>query len=214
MDKPITGMRREYSLQGLLERDAGDDPFKLFDTWFDAAVKHGGLEPNAMSLATVGADGHPTTRVVLLKGYDARGFVFYTNYLSRKAVEIDARPYVGLCFWWADLERQVRIDGPASKVTPAESDDYFTTRPRLTQLAAWASNQSEVVPDRDVLEHRMAQLEREYLGKPIPRPPHWGGYRVAPEVFEFWQGRNYRLHDRLRYRLGKNGTWVRERLSP
>jgi pyridoxamine 5'-phosphate oxidase len=166
-----------------------------------------------MTLATASGDGKPSARVVLLKGYDERGFVFYTNYEGRKASELEANPLCALLFYWGELERQVRIEGRASRISNEESDAYFTSRPRGSRLGAWASEQSRSVEDRNILEERVKALEAEYEGREIPRPPFWGGYRVEPEVIEFWQGRENRLHDRLVYRR-TGGRWKMERLQP
>jgi pyridoxamine 5'-phosphate oxidase len=214
MDKPIADLRTEYALTELDEAHADPDPLRQFDAWFDAAVRSCGLEPNAMSLATVDAAGRPAVRIVLLKGYDGRGLVFYTNYDSRKGRELANNPRAAACFWWPELERQVRIEGRVERISPAESDAYFATRPRASQLAAAASPQSDVVPSRAPIERKLAELERQYEHQSVPRPANWGGYRLIPDVFEFWQGRQKRLHDRLHYASGSDGTWVRTRLAP
>ena len=210
----IAYLRREYRNHGLTEKDAPRNPLPLFEKWFKEALKVRALDPNAMALATVSAGNQPTLRTVLLKGYDSQGFVFYTNYLSQKGKDLAARPDAGLLFFWPQLSRQVRIEGGVKKVPAWESDEYFATRPRLSQLSAWASDQSRVIPGRRLLEKRMAELEKKYKGRAIPRPPHWGGYRVAPRLMEFWKGRPSRLHDRLVYRRIAGGRWKRERLSP
>lgn len=171
-------------------------------------------EPTALTLATADAGGRPSARIVLLKDHDQRGFVFYTNYQSRKGRELQANPHAALVAFWPELERQVVITGAVTKVTAAESDEYFGTRPRGSQVGAWASEQSEVIAGRETLESRVAEFERRYAGQDVPRPPHWGGYRLAPEALDFWQGRPDRLHDRLRYRRGSDGRWVIERLAP
>ncbi len=214
MDKPVGHLRKEYTLRALRERDADPDPLRQFDLWFDEAVRSGLTEPNGMTLATVDAAGRPAARIVLLKGYDQRGFVFYTSYESRKARELDVNPRAALCFWWPELERQVRIEGTVEKTSAEESDSYFRSRPRESQLGAWVSDQSAVIAGREVLEQRLAELEAQYAGSEIPRPPRWGGYRLVPDMIEFWQGREARLHDRLRYRRGSGDTWLMERLSP
>jgi pyridoxamine 5'-phosphate oxidase len=171
------------------------------------------LDPHAMALSTVGPSGKPSSRMLLLKGLDKKGFVFFTNYLSRKGKDLVRRPQASLLFFWAQLGLQVRVEGRARRVTPKESEGYFATRPRGSQLSAWASRQSSTVPSRDVLEARMRELERLYHGKPVPRPPHWGGYRLIPSSIEFWSGRRNRLHDRLLYRR-KGTAWTRVRLAP
>lgn len=190
-------------------------PWPLFEAWLERAVQADLPEPTAMTLATVAAAGTPSARVVLLRGWDERGFRFYTNYLSRKGEELAATPAAALVFFWAPLQRQIRIEGSVAKVTPAESDAYFRTRPRGHRLGALASPQSRVLPDRSVLEIAMADLERRYgETEDVPRPEWWGGYRVEPVLIEFWQGRANRLHDRLLYRRGADAGWARERLAP
>ena len=214
MDKPISGIRREHALRGLSEAAADPDPFKQFDAWFDEVFKANLPDPNAMTLATVGADGQPAARVVLLKGFNRDGFVFYTNYESRKGRELVENPRVAACFWWSKLDRQVRIEGTVERLSEEESDAYFETRPRESQLAAWASKQSTALKNRKELEQRFADVTSRYKNKPVSRPPHWGGFRIRPTVIEFWQGRRQRLHDRLCYRRAGDGKWVRERLAP
>ena len=192
-----------------------NDPFAEFDRWLAAAEASGDPEPNAMTLATVGADGRPSARTVLLRGIDPRGFRFFTNRRSRKGRELAVNPSCALVFRWAALQRQVCVTGRAEELGDEESDAYFATRPRGHRLGAWASDQSTVIPSRDVLEERLAELEATYPGD-VPRPPHWGGYVVVPDTFELWEGRPNRLHDRLRYRRdgGGDGGWVVERLAP
>lgn len=208
-------LRHEYRQAGLNETVVPNTPISLFKDWFDEAVKADLREPNGMALATASADGRPSVRIVLLKDYDAAGFVFFTNYVSRKGLDIGANPHAAATFWWPELERQVRIEGKIAPVSAAESDAYFYSRPRGSQLGAWASPQSRPIPDRDLLERNMHALKTRYdAGKEIPRPHHWGGMRLSPAVIEFWQGRPSRLHDRLRYRLVDDGRWVRERLAP
>ena len=207
-------LRKEYTRAGLTEADAASDPIEQFRSWFDEALAAGLHEPNAMTLATATPEGRPSARVVLLKGFDERGFVFYTNYEGRKGGELEANPYCSLVFYWGELERQVRVEGRASRVSEEDSDEYFGSRPRGSQLGAWASEQSRPVEGRGALEERLRGLEAEYEEREVPRPSFWGGYRVEPEVIEFWQGRENRLHDRLVYRRSDNGEWGRERLQP
>jgi pyridoxamine 5'-phosphate oxidase len=210
----LSELRREYTLAGLKESDVNPNPFKQFDTWFQQALAVGLPEPNAMTLATATLDGKPSARIVLLKGFDERGFVFFTNYESQKGRELSANPEVALVCYWMELERQVRISGRASRVSAEESEEYFQSRPLGSQLGAWASQQSQVIDGRKTLEDRLEQLTQEYQAKPVPLPPYWGGYRVAPDMLEFWQGRPNRLHDRLRYTLQRGNNWRIERLSP
>ena len=200
----------------LLETDLDKSPFRQFQRWFEEAQqKQGEAYPaEAMTVSTSGMDGIVSSRVALLKGIDERGFVFYTNYNSRKAKQLSDNPRISLCFYWPLLERQVRIDGVAVKTTAEESDAYFATRPRGSQLGAWASNQSAVIPGRGDLDQRFRELEANYGDRPVPRPPHWGGYRIIPIEIEFWQGRADRLHDRFVYRLREPKDWIIERLSP
>jgi pyridoxamine 5'-phosphate oxidase len=208
-----SSLRKEYTRAGLDKADLDPDPIVQFHEWFQKVIDADLHEPNAMILATATAEGKPSARTVLLKGYDERGFVFYTNYEGRKAKEIEANPTCALLFYWGELERQVRIEGRASRLSGEESDAYFAGRPRGSRLGAWASEQSRPVEDRSVLEERVRALEAEYDGRRIPRPPFWGGYRVEPQEIEFWQGRENRLHDRLVYRR-EDGAWRIERLQP
>jgi pyridoxamine 5'-phosphate oxidase len=208
----IADLRQEYMRAGLSEAQADADPLRQFERWFEDALRAKLPLPNAMTLATVTPSGAPSARIVLLKGLEQGGFVFYTNYLSRKGRELERNARACLVLLWSDLERQVRIDGTVQKVTVEESDAYYATRPLGARHSAWASAQSETVPAREILETAMAQTRARHGEKP-PRPPHWGGYRVIPLEIEFWQGRSDRLHDRLRYR--RAGTsWTIERLSP
>lgn len=210
----IADLRKEYTRLGLNEADAATDPFTQFRAWFDAALQANLPEPNAMTLATATPDGVPSARVVLLKGVDERGFVFFTNYESRKGNELAANPHAALVFYWPELERQVRIEGDVERVSAEESDAYFQSRPFGSRIGAWASAQSRPIEGRAWLEQRVAELEARYADGDIPRPPYWGGYRVIPRAVEFWQGRPSRLHDRLRYTRQDDGSWRIERLSP
>jgi pyridoxamine 5'-phosphate oxidase len=206
-------LRREYAREGLSESAAHDDPLIQFDRWFSQALGASVLEPNAMTLATIDAEGMPSARIVLLKGFDARGFVFFTNYDSHKGKELAKTPRAALVFFWPELERQVRIVGAVERVSRDESEIYFHSRPPGSQLGAWASEQSAVIASRQVLEDRLVALEEQYRGREVPVPPHWGGFRVVPKTIELWQGRPNRLHDRLLYtRDGE--SWRRERLAP
>lgn len=200
-------------LDELSEHAAGIEPFALFKTWYEHAVNAGLPLPEAMTLATATPEGAPSARMVLLRGFDERGFVFYTNYLSRKSRELASNPRAALVLHWAELHRQVRIEGTVERVTEAESADYFASRPHGSRLGAHVSPQSEVVPDREFLEKRFADLLREFPDF-VPRPEHWGGYRVLPARIEFWQGRESRLHDRICFRTDGTGGWIRERLAP
>ncbi|WP_119153010.1 pyridoxamine 5'-phosphate oxidase [Caldimonas tepidiphila] len=210
--KRIADLRKSYELAELDEQHALEGPFEQFRAWFREALDSGIPEPNAMTVATVGPGGRPSTRIVLVKGFDERGFVWYTNYDSRKGRELAANPFAALQFHWIELERVVRIEGRVEKTSEQESDEYFHSRPLDSRIGAWASPQSEVIGSRTVLVANAAKYGTRFALNP-PRPPHWGGYRLVPDYFEFWQGRKSRLHDRLRYRLD-GGSWVRERLAP
>jgi pyridoxamine 5'-phosphate oxidase len=211
--------RQEYRLGQLTAAAVDPDPIVQFGRWFQEAsasnTTAGWGESNAMTLATAAPDGRPSARIVLLKGFDQRGFVFYTNYASRKGLELAAHPFAALVLWWPQLERQVRIEGPVERVSEQESDTYFQTRPTGSQLGAWASAQSTIIADRSVLEERLEQFQARYLDGQVPRPPLWGGYRLCPDKIEFWQGRPDRLHDRLQYHRPEVGSaWLLERLAP
>ena len=212
MEKNIADLRKSYERDALDEEASAADPLRQFEHWLQQALDAQLPEPNAMTLATVGEGGRPSTRVVLIKGFDARGIVWYTNYESRKGRELAANPQAALQFHWVELERVVRIEGRVEKVEPALSDVYFASRPLDSRIGAWASPQSQVISSRAVLVANAAKVGLQHAMSP-PRPPHWGGYRLKPDTWEFWQGRKSRLHDRLRYRL-EAGAWVRERLAP
>ena len=210
-------LRQSYSRAGLRQQDVAADPLAQFRRWFDEAVAAGVREPNAMTLATVDSDGAPDARIVLLKDLSPAGFSFFTNYESAKGQQLALRPQAALIFFWVDLERQIRVRGEVSRLPRAESAAYFQTRPRASQLGAWASQQSSVLESRGELEERWATLESQYAGQDVPMPGAWGGYRLRPQALEFWQGRESRLHDRLRYRLHnrqQGNEWILERLSP
>ena len=210
----LADLRRDYALEGLHESDVAADPIDHFRVWFGQAQSSSGREPNAMTLATASPDGLPAARTVLLKGLDERGFVFYSNYESAKGIDLAANPRAELLFYWPELERQVRVNGSVERIDRAETERYFRSRPPGSQISAAISPQSRVVPDRAYLEGRYADVEAQHQESGVPLPDFWGGYRVAPQTVEFWQGRRSRLHDRLRYVRGLDGTWVVERLAP
>jgi pyridoxamine 5'-phosphate oxidase len=210
----IGNLRREYATRALTEDTAAANPVQQFAQWFEEAVRAELIDVNAMTLATIGLDGTPAARIVLLKGFDEDGFVFFTNYDSAKGRELTANPIASLLFFWAELERQVRVTGSATRVSAEASSAYFATRPFDSQIGAWSSHQSAPLPDRAALEARFEETRRRYEGAAVPRPPFWGGYRVAPVRIEFWQGRPGRLHDRLLYTREANGPWSRVRLNP
>jgi pyridoxamine 5'-phosphate oxidase len=212
MDPRIADLRKSYERAELDEQAAHADPLRQFELWLQQAIDGQVPEPNAMTLATVGADGRPSTRVVLVKGVDARGIAWYTNFNSRKGQELAGHPFAALQFHWVELERVVRIEGRVERVADAEADAYYASRPLDSRIGAWASPQSQVIAGRTVLVAQAARYAAQFALHP-PRPPHWGGFRLVPDRWEFWQGRKSRLHDRLRYRLD-NGQWVRERLAP
>jgi pyridoxamine 5'-phosphate oxidase len=214
MDKTLADLRKDYTLQDLSETAIDPNPVIQFKKWFEQALAAQIPEPNAMTLATATPDGKPSARMVLLKDFDEQGFVLFTNYNSHKGQELAANPQAALVFWWAELERQVRIVGTVEKISPQQSDSYFEMRPPNSRLGAWASNQSQVIVSREVLEQQLEEFQRQYENQEVPRPPHWGGYRVIPTEIEFWQGRPSRLHDRLLYTRWDNSSWKIERLSP
>jgi pyridoxamine 5'-phosphate oxidase len=207
-------MRKDYSRQSLDASDVLRDPVAQFQKWFEEARQAALAEPNAMHLSTVNAEGKPAGRVVLLKGIEEGQFIFYTNYQSRKGQELAHTPWAALTFFWIELERQVRIEGKVSKVARQTSDSYFHSRPRGSQIGAWVSPQSEVIPGRDFLKNRQQTLEDQFAGQEVPLPEHWGGFALIPEMIEFWQGRPSRLHDRIRFTLNEQQEWIIERLAP
>ena len=205
--------RVQYETAGLDRADLSESPFAQWHRWYDEALQAGVAEPNAMTVSTIASDDAPDSRVVLARGVSSDGIVFYTNYESAKSAQLERRPVASAVFAWLDLHRQVRVRGSVRRVPDAESDEYFASRPRESQIGAWASPQSEVITDRAILERSFAAESERFAGRVVPRPPHWGGWVIIPQEFEFWQGRPNRLHDRFRYRIA-NGTWVIERLAP
>jgi pyridoxamine 5'-phosphate oxidase len=214
MSSTIADIRKDYKLRSLLEKDVEANAIRQFDKWWQEAVHSEIDEVNAMTLATASADGIPAARIVLLKGYDERGFVFFTNYESFKGLQLAENPRACLVFFWKELERQVRITGLVERVSAEESDTYFNSRPEGSRIGAWASPQSQVIESREWLEEREKTLVKDFTGKPLSRPAHWGGYRVKPINIEFWQGRPSRLHDRIQYVLKGDNSWTIERLAP
>lgn len=210
----IADIRKEYKQHRFEEQDAAASPIEQFTRWWTDATAAAIDEINAMTLATASADGLPSARIVLLKGYNEQGFVFFTNYNSFKGLHLAENPRACLVFFWKELERQIRITGLVERISDAESDEYFFSRPPSSQIGAWASPQSSVIPSREWLEKQELSLQQKFQAEPLVRPPHWGGYRVKPTIIEFWQGRPSRLHDRLQYSLQDNGAWLRERLAP
>lgn len=210
----IADIRKEYALHALSEADVQANPLQQFSIWWNEAMKADIEEVNAVTLATASSDGLPSARTVLLKGFDETGFVFFTNYQSQKAKQLEENPRASLLFFWKELERQIRITGLVEKTTPEESDAYYHSRPEGSKLGAWASPQSNIIESRDWLEKEVKQYEATFSKSPLNRPPHWGGYRVKPVIVEFWQGRPSRLHDRIQYTVQGDGTWKIERLAP
>ena len=213
MNKHIADIRTDYKLKSLLESEVSGNPYKQFGQWWDEAIKSNLEEVNAMTLSTASKEGRPSSRIMLLKGYDEKGFVFFTNYLSNKGEQISDNPYVSLLFFWKELQRQVRIEGKIEKLETVDSDEYFYSRPVGSRIGAWASKQSKAIESRETLESDFAKYAKQFEGVDVPRPEHWGGYRVVPDKIEFWQGRSNRLHDRIEYSLD-NAAWRIKRLSP
>jgi len=214
MNKAVADLRKEYSSETLLENDVDVSPIQQFQKWWDQAISSEIPEPNAMTLATSSRDGLPSARIVLIKGFDEKGFVFYTNYESFKAMQLEENPKACLVFHWKELERQVRIMGIVEKLAAEDSNEYFQSRPLGSRIGAWTSPQSKVIPNREWLEHEFDKRKEEFHSGNVPRPANWGGYLVKPVIIEFWQGRFSRLHDRIQYSLQENGAWKIERLAP
>ena len=214
MTKSQDSLNKQFGLSELYEADLDPNPIEQFRIWFGQALRAEFIHPNAFTLATSTKDGKPSARQLLLKDFDEEGFVFYSNSESKKGSDLADNPFAALCFWWDKLERQVRVEGKVQIVSQQEADEYFHSRPIGSQLGAWASNQSTVIADRELLDNRYREFENKFEDKIIPRPPYWNGYRLVPVAIEFWQGRQNRLHDRLRYKLQKDGSWTIERLAP
>lgn len=212
-DINIAEIRREYAREELLEENVEQDPINQFAIWFEQALRSQVTEPNAMALGTASQDAKPSVRIVLLKGFDGDGFRFFTNYKSRKGLELESNPHASLCFFWPELERQIRIEGGVTKLSRPESDEYFKSRPRLSRLGAWASNQSSELTSREELEENFREVREKYDDQPIPTPEYWGGFLLSPQAMEFWQGREGRMHDRILY-TREDGGWKFKRLSP
>lgn len=214
MTKSEDTLNKQFGLYELKESDANSDPIIQFGQWYEEALSADIIHPNAFTLTTSTKKGRPSSRVLLLKGFDSDGFVFYTNSNSKKGRELKENTFAALCFWWGKLERQIRIEGSIKMVSDEEADEYFATRPRGSQIGAWASNQSSVIANRELLEEAAREYESKFKDKQVPRPQYWNGYRLTADSIEFWQGRDNRLHDRLRYKFQHEGQWIIERLSP
>ncbi len=210
----IADIRKDYKLRNFSEKEAADNPTEQFTQWWNEAIHSKIEEVNAMTLATADADGKPSARIVLLKGFDKKGFVFFTNYLSQKGKELAENPKACMVFYWKELERQVKIEGAVKKLKPTDNDTYFFSRPEGSRIGAWASPQSQVIPGRELLEANVKKYQQQFAGKPIPRPKHWGGYILIPNLVEFWQGGPSRLHDRIQYTFRGKDKWIKERLAP